>query len=717
MSYSIEELNEVQKQAVCDTEGAVLVMAGAGSGKTRLLTHRIAHLIDLGVKPYNILAITFTNKAANEMRRRLDDMVDTNGLWIFTFHAMCARILRSNADKLGYSKSFTIYDENDQTSLIKRICKERDYTEENIVKQAQRVISDAKGRGIEPDNYTVYGESSEKLLEIYAVYNKMLKTSNAMDYDDLLINALKLLTDFDDVRDFYQNKFMYIHIDEFQDTNSIQYKIVKALSGKYRNIFAVGDEDQCIYTWRGATVKNVRDFCSDFECKTYKLEQNYRSTKNIIEIANRIIKHNDRNVDKELWTEFNEGDKVTMYPARDESSEADFVVRTIYNLAARGYRYNDMAVLLRLNAMTRPFEQKFMQYNIPDRVFGGFKFFDRKEVKDILAYLRVIVNPSDNEAFIRMLSFPKRGIGEATVGKLSNYCKLNDISMADAVISEDIKDAFDSKTSKKFETVGDTIKLMRAVARKKSLTDFMIYLTDEIIDISDVFGDNSDESQSRKANVDELIASVNEYERANPESDLEGYLQTVSLYSDLDGAKEDDDAVTIATIHSAKGLEFKVVFVVGLEESVFPIIRANTSSASEDMQEERRLMYVAVTRAREKLFLSYAESRFMYGTRTQHAPSRFLSEGGFIARAVDRQVTQSDFYGARAVTQGGGGNVSNVKKSSGEFEVGKKVRHKTFGIGTIISVGSGAGGVYATINFENFGKLTLAVNFAPLEIL
>ena len=421
--YRPEELNDIQKQAVLETEGAVLVTAGAGSGKTRLLTHRIVHLIkDLNVAPYSILAITFTNKAANEMRERLMTMTEnTDGIWIFTFHAACVRILRRFIDKIGFGKNFTIYGDAETKSVVKRICKENDW-EDDMQKRILSAISDSKNKGISPDEYESvykYAGDAEQVAKAYAEYQRTLKANNALDYDDLLIETLRLLRTDDEAREFYQNKFRYIHIDEFQDTNVIQYDIVKILAGKHRNIFAVGDEDQCIYTWRGASIANIFDFQRDFPCKVFKLEQNYRSTSNILTVANRIIKGNSQRLDKKLWTENGGGEKVVCFGAATDGFEADYVARTIYELTSYGgYNYSDCAVLMRLNALTRRFEERFLQYGIPHRVYGGFKFFDRKEVKDVLAYARLSVNPADDEALLRIINFPRRGIGEASIEKL-----------------------------------------------------------------------------------------------------------------------------------------------------------------------------------------------------------------------------------------------------------------------------------------------------------
>lgn len=745
--YNPEELNEVQRRAVYDTEGAVLVTAGAGSGKTRLLTHRIAHLInDLNVPAYNVLAITFTNKAANEMRTRLEDMLGSaDGVWIFTFHAACVRILRHFIDKIGYDKNFTIYGETETKSVIKRIIKSADLTED-MAKRIISSISNAKNKGIAPEDYAdvyKFSEDSDAIGEAYIEYQKNLKANNALDYDDLLIQTLRLLKTCDVAREYYQNKFRYIHIDEFQDTNVIQYDIAAILAGKHGNIFAVGDEDQCIYTWRGASMENIFRFQKEFNCKLYKLEQNYRSTANILEVANRIIKGNVNRLDKKLWTSKSGGDKVVCFGAATDGFEADYVVKTIHELVRYGeYDYSDCAVLFRINALTRKFEERFLQYGINHKVFGGFKFYDRKEIKDVLAYARAVSNTRDDEAVFRIINFPRRGIGDASIEKIRDYCNSSGKSAYDVIVS-DIS-AFPPALRSKLIGFGDTLRQLGELATTGSVMEFFKHLLFDVLDVNNLF-DKDDEDRTRLENIDELVGSVRDYTKSNPDATVYDYLQTVSLYGDADEIGN-DNAVTLATVHSAKGLEFPIVFVVGLEEGLFPTNRQNEEN-SEHMEEERRLMYVAVTRAKRKLFLTYAQSRFLYGDTKMTTPSRFLCECGLVTRRYSYadSFTASpthDYRNTRGVgafagssqnfqssrTGIGGSFVGAYKSDFGrkkaestnkndKLKVGAAVMHKRLGKGIILSLEQMGGGVYAKINFEHGGVMLLAVDFAPLTVI
>ena len=737
--YGTEELNDIQTRAVLDTEGAVLVTAGAGSGKTRLLTHRIAHLInDLRVPPYNILAITFTNKAANEMKSRLE-YLNADGIWISTFHSACVKILRHFIDKIGFDKNFTIYGETETKAVVARICKENDF-HDDMVKRVLSEISKAKDKGITPDDYEQvykFSADAEDIAHIYDEYNKTLQRNNALDYDDLLLKTLFLLKSSVEAREFYQNKFRYIHIDEFQDTNTIQYEIVKILAGKHGNIFAVGDEDQCIYTWRGASIANIFDFQRDFNCKVYKLEQNYRSTTNILSVANRIIKGNTQRLDKRLWTANSDGEKVVCFGLATEGFEADYVVRTIYELTQSGeYNYSDCAVLVRVNALTRPFEERFLQYNIPHRVYGGFKFFDRKEVKDVLAYARLSVNHSDDEAAYRIINFPKRGIGEASINKLREYTLSNGISVYDAVTNAQSL-PFNDALKTKLADFGADIKNLSKAAQGDTV-EYFRYLLYSVLDAPDLF--RQDDDEMRLENLNELVSSVRDFAKINPGATLSDYLQTVSLYSDTDDMN-DDNCVTLATVHSAKGLEFPVVFVVGLEDGIFPSLRVSENT-SDRMEEERRLMYVAVTRARKRLFLTYAKSRYLYGDTRYGIPSRFLVECGLEERARDSRdvYTSSPSYTPytnqaptkRATVGFDNGSFDGAYKSdygkqksekpaapdnASDITVGATVIHKRLGKGKVIGVENMGNNVYAKIQFERGGVMLLAVGFAPITVV
>ncbi len=743
MEFGLEELNEEQLKPVLDTEGAVLVTAGAGSGKTRLLTHRIAHLIlNKGVKPYYILAITFTNKAAREMKERLLDMIpEADGVWVSTFHSMCVTILRKFISHIGYDSSFSIYGELEKERLIKDFFSQRQADEE-IIRQAVKVISDCKNAGLDEEDYISLFKSDadcQLMYECFKDYNQRLKSNNALDFDDLLVKTLFLLRTVPECREYYCNKFRYIHVDEFQDTNMVQYELIKVLSSTYKNVLAVGDEDQAIYGWRGADITNIRSFIADFDSRVYKLEQNYRSTKNIINAANVLIKNNISRIDKNLWTENPEGVKVEYFAAQTESAEADFVVRSISGLMDRGYSLSDMAVLMRVNALSRPFEQRFLQYNIPCVVYGGFKFFERKEIKDVLAYLKILANHRDDEAILRVINFPKRGIGDGTVAQLKNYADVMGISLYDAIVGIESNADLPLGVIKKIIPFATVIKAAEEFSKLNDVYQTARFII-KALDLKSVYLSPSEENENRKMNIRELLSSIKEYVASNPGSTVAEYLQTVSLYADTD-KEEAESKITIATVHSAKGLEFKVVFVVGLEEGGFPISRALTDG--EEMEEERRLMYVAVTRAKERLYLTRARSRFMYGERKESPISRFVAEAGlkvpeeasfrrsFSERRDygDGYVYSGDFFeenysGAELVERtkspsvGGYAKATEPKKQSvdvSKFKPGTVVIHKKFGRGVIMSVAPNAGNSYAEIRFDKVGNLTLALEYAGLK--
>lgn len=761
MSFDLTSLNEQQLKPVLDTEGPVLVTAGAGSGKTRLLTHRIAYLIkEKCVKPYNILAITFTNKAANEMRERLDGMLGDSAadLWVFTFHGLCLRMLRRYIKNLGgYTSNFSIYGEQEKEHSIKRILKEM-HVEDDIVKIVINSISDAKNLGTEPDEYrkiNSWRENIDVIAKAYFEYEKELKKCNALDFDDLLNKAYYLLKTDAEAREYYQDKFRYIHVDEFQDTNTIQYNIVKILGAKHGNIFVVGDEDQSIYGWRGANFANIFDFTSDYSAKVYKLEQNYRSTKKIIDLANRIIKNNSSRLDKKLWTDNASGEEVRFYPARSDGDEADFVVSTIYKLKSQcGYRFSDFAILMRINSLSRSFEERLIQYGVPHKIYGGFKFYDRKEIKDLLAYLKIIGNHNDNEAIMRVINFPKRGIGDGTVAQLRNYADVTGQTLYDVIYGLEKNEDLPQSVIKKVLPFTNVLQCMEnAHVSGCSLFDLVCYII-KLIGLRECYGEDSEENETRKNNIRELAHGIEQFEKDNPGAGLDDYLQMISLYSDLDEMSDENDCVNIATIHSAKGLEFKVVFVVGLEEGIFPNSRRAESDG--ETEEERRLMYVAVTRARERLFLTMARSRFRFGKREDCLPSQFLEEGGFIDERETRANPYSSYSGRydsyrgeRSYSRSGDAynreevpvysSYSNMQTKSAaavksaapvkttapsrqpdkdfsKFTVGAKVRHKKFGAGTIVKV-ENRGEAYAEVDFPGLGKLMLLLAYAPLEVI
>ena len=730
----LNELNDEQIKPVLDTEGAVLVTAGAGSVKTRLLTHRIAYLVqEKGVRPYHILAITFTNKAANEMRERLSKMLPdaVDGMLIATFHSMCVRILRQFIDRIGYARNFSIYGEDEKEKIVKSSIKAHEYEADELYKKAMWAISDAKNAGLSPQDYKKqndYYDYIDEICVLYEEYQKELQKNNALDYDDLLLVTYKLLNDNAEAREYCQDKFRYIHVDEFQDTNTIQYDLVRLMAQKHGNIFAVGDEDQSIYGWRGADFRNIFNFTNDFpSCRVYKLEQNYRSTQNILAAANKLIKHNSSRLDKTLWTGNGEGEPIQFLKANSEQEEAAGVVGSMIGLVRSGqYKFSDIAILMRLNALSRSFEEKLMQYGIPHKVFGGFKFFERKEVKDLLAYLKLLGNPDDDEAFARIVNFPKRGIGDGTVAQLRAYGAVTGKSLTEIVLTIEQNEELPLAVVKKLRGFSQLLKSLYEKKNNGSLTDLMLYLV-SALELNVLFGGDTEESRNRLLHVEELVASVKQFEEGNEGAELSDYLQMVSLYADTD-EMDDGNYVSLATVHSAKGLEFKVVYIVGMEESIFPIIRMD---AKEDEQEERRLFYVAITRARERLFVTYAASRFLYGQRKQMFASRFLKEAG-IAPETPRYTQPYASYGGEtkrytaATTSAPSApplrqkGVQAPQKQSGDhsgFTAGARVAHPKFGEGTVVSVNEERGGMYAQVAFEKVGKITLALDYAPLKLL
>ena len=768
-------LNEEQKLPVYDTEGAVLVLAGAGSGKTRVLTARIAHLVgDLGVSPSNILAITFTNKAANEMKERLLSMTDIAGMWVCTIHSMCVKILRMYADRRGLNENFSIYSEQERAAVIKQAYKECGFAEEDALKTVKYHISNAKMLGLSPDEYRrrfSNERSVEESCKVYEKYNEHLKQNNALDFDDLLLEARDLLAQDAEARNFFAGKFRYIHVDEFQDTNAVQFEIVKMLASVHGNLFVVGDDDQSIYGWRGAEIANILDFEHTYpKAETYKLQQNYRSTKAILSLANASIRKNRKRKSKQLWTENGEGEKPVYYEADEEAGEALYCAHIITEYRRMGYKLSDFAVLMRINALTRSYEQEFTKYGISYKVFGGFKFFERKEIKDVLAYLRIASNPFDSEAVQRVINVPRRGIGEKTVATLWNYANGEELSLFDAVLECDALPLSDGIKTK-LHSFGGFIKELVAQSQDlplDRLTDLLIKKSG----IYDMYFDGTDEGAAKRANLDEFQNSVEEFVRMNPEGTLSDYLQQITLYSDTD-EMDDGDYVTIATIHSVKGLEFRNVFLVGLEENIMPTPRALDENGS--LEEERRLMYVAITRAKEKLWLTRSRSRYLYGRREPTVRSRFVEElkdelgisetrarytgdfgsgydygarrrGGYgfgnsAPRSVGRYESgEGNIYGsgvapARSSAPSASSSASSVSSSAPprpartvatqstagveltRFQVGVKVRHTRFGEGVITALRGQQSNLILTVHFETYGNKDLAAVLAPLEII
>ena len=696
--FDIDSLNDEQKQALFQTEGVVLVTAGAGSGKTRLLTHRICYLIEKGVSPYNILAITFTNKATNEMKERISRMVNAR-IWISTFHSMCVRILRENIDRLeGYTKDFTIIAEADKDKILKELLKKYQ-CEDDEKNRVESHLDNIKNKGLDIDEYfsaiRQYNKSRDLVIyeKICYDYEEYLHKNNALDFDDLLNKTLFLFHNYKDVLDHYANRFHYILVDEFQDTNLVQYKLIKLLASVHKNLFVVGDEDQCIYSWRGANFHNIFNLKEDFDdVKVFKLERNYRSTKNILTLANNVIANNKERMKKNLWTDKDAGEGPVVFTAFDERDEANTVARTIEDLLSEGYSYNDFAVLMRVNALSRPIEEAFMGFGVPYKLYGGFKFYERAEIKMVLSYLSVFVNQRDEISLLKIINFPKRGIGDVAVQKLQEEAR--EERLLDYLLSERFKF---SRYFSKLEKFVETYKALYEQMNTLPLADFVAKVVKNF-GIEQAYAGKDDESMEKVENIESLLSGVQEYQDENEEAGLSDYLANVMLKSDSDNIQE-GGFVSLATIHAVKGLEFKVVFVVGLEEGIFPLARATFSES--EMEEERRLMYVAVTRAEERIYLFHAEKRYMYGKSSYQKPSRFLDELGIVSKTKPKLFS-----------------VSREKEEAEEvfdsgFKVGDKILHSRFGEGKIVNISDD--GLVADIDFDDFGKKSLMLNLANLE--
>lgn len=716
-------LNKVQQTIVEHTEGPVMVLAGAGSGKTRVLTFRIANIIKNGLAlPYEVLAITFTNKAANEIKQRLFDMgLDASQIWAMTFHSMCCRILRLEAKHLdGYTSNFTIYDEQDKKNVIKKILKEQNIKDDEILCKTNEYLSRLKMSNMTPEEFkkvACFTRFDKTVLCVMQKYIERLKADNAMDFDDLINNTLFLLKNNAEVREKYQKKFRYILVDEFQDTNETQYELVKILGAYHQNVFAVGDEDQSIYSWRGASIDNIKRFLKDFSNVTlYKLEQNYRSTQTIVEYANKIIKNNTNRIDKTLFTQNPKGATVVYDRSNTDREEAEFVATTILGLVgSKGYKYSDIAVLMRLNALSRNFEEKFVNYNIPYKIFGGVKFFERAEIKNILAYLHLIVNGRDEESFYRIINFPKRGIGDGAISQLKST--FSGQNLIDAIYS--IPDTA-TGTLAKFLPFKALMQDLEKASKDLPLFEFVDYLIDKT-GIKKQYTSDTDEDINRRLNIGEFLQNVKNYAEENPDKNLVDYLQTISLSTDIDSYDQKDDNVSLATVHSVKGLEFKVVFIVGLEERYFPIIRQDSGDA--EMEEERRLMYVAITRAEERLYLTCARQRFMYGKQSFSAVSRFVKELGFEKPASEfldyQKVGHTSEHLSKFHQTNFSGSLNSFvhttvqKPMTENFAVDDRVFHPKFGVGYVVSIDSNS--KTAKIDFDNFGNKILSLDFAPIK--
>jgi DNA helicase II / ATP-dependent DNA helicase PcrA len=738
MKIDFEGLNPPQVEAVNHVNGPLLIIAGAGSGKTKVLTNRIAYLVsEIKVKPYNILAITFTNKAAKEMKERAEILLgsQTEDIWISTFHAACVRILRRDIEKINYQKSFVIFDTSDQKTVIKECLKELNIDEKLVPHQfVLSEISKAKNTLIEPDGYQkMYGSDFRlgKAGLAYELYQKKLKQNNALDFDDIIMKTIQLFLNNPDVLAYYQSKFKYIMVDEYQDTNMAQFTLVSLLSAGTGNLCVVGDDDQSIYGWRGADITNILEFEKVFPgAKVIKLEQNYRSTGNILDAANHVIKNNKGRKTKKLWTENGSGEKIIFNRANNEHEEAITISRTISKERSAGRKYSDFAILYRLNAQSRVLEEILMSDGIPYKIFGGLKFYDRKEIRDIIAYLRFIYNPSDMVSLKRIINEPKRGIGKTTIENLQNYASENEISIWQVLDS--INEI--PKLSRAGESIAQFAQIIRDLRIAKDgirVSDFIKQVLEKTGYIRELENEGTIECQTRIENLMEFISVAIEFEKECVDCSLDEFLENISLVADIDGMDENADSVVLMTLHSAKGLEFPIVFVPGMEEGVFPGYRSLGDET--EIEEERRLCYVGITRAREKIYLSSAQTRTLFGNTTYNKPSRFLNEipesliDGYNNKKEEKKTFSNTFefnnvsFG-RSVNSFLKSTPVSISAESVEtdivgLKVGVKVSHRKFGNGVITKCEPEGNDLKLDISFERVGTKRLMAQYANLEVL
>jgi len=745
----LKNLNQEQRQAVETTEGPVLIIAGAGSGKTKALTHRVAYLIkEKKVNPRNILAVTFTNKAAGEMKERIIHLLEDRSQLplVGTFHAICARILRYEIDKIGYKKSFNIFDTQDQTALVKKVIKElgidiNQFTPSGIL----NAISKAKNELVDAETFagSIGGYYEEVVSKIYLAYQKKLKEQNGVDFDDILMLTVKLFQKFLEVLEKYQRLFQYIMVDEYQDTNRAQYILIKMLSDRYRNICVVGDDWQGIYSWRGANIQNILDFEKDYsDAKVIKLERNYRSTQNILDAAYGVISKNINRKDKKLWTDSQSGHLITSYEALDEKDEAKFVISEIFDYKKKNNcAFSDFVVLYRTNAQSRILEEMMLRHSIPYRIIGGVKFYQRKEIKDVIGYLRLIQNFNDEVSLERIINEPKRNVGDVTLNKWIQYAKSNNLDLISAGIK--IAEAQTKIQSSRVDNISkfcDFIKMMNEVSFKLPLTDLVSKVFKES-GYEKFLLDGSEEGQMRYENVEELLTVAKKYEEFESAESLKLFLEEVALVSDTDNIDQNKDAVHLMTLHSAKGLEFKVVFIVGLEEGILPHSRSMLSA--EEMEEERRLMYVGITRAKEKVYLLFTGERNIFGSTQSNPPSRFLDDipshliegaSSKFETSNSQLISKNDFYrhkkrtpvecasGFSATQKFNGARMENItfiKKSdiknqelkTANYKDGDRIHHETFGDGLVIS----SQGDILTVAFSRAGLKKISTSIAPIR--
>ena len=748
-----DTLNEQQKQGVFTTEGPVLLLAGAGSGKTRVLTHRIAYLIEeMGINPYQIMAITFTNKAAGEMKERVESLVGfADSAWITTFHSTCVRILRRYIDRIGYDTNFVIYDADDQKSVIKDICK-RLNVDTKVLKERTvlSAISSAKDELISPNEYSLSAAGDyhkQKIAALYQEYQQTLKKNNAVDFDDLIMKTVELFKDCPDVLQSYQNRFRYIMVDEYQDTNSAQFELIRLLAGDRHNLCVVGDDDQSIYKFRGANIRNILDFEKYYpEAAVIRLEQNYRSTQNVLDAANAVIRNNIGRKEKALWTDQGAGERIHFRQFDNAYEEAEFVADDVARKKRNGsYQYKDCAVLYRTNAQARLLEERFIVEGIPYDVVGGVNFYSRKEIKDLLAYLKTIDNGRDDLSVKRIINIPKRGIGAATIAKVQDYADEKGISFYDALKQADEISTI-GRSGAKLKPFVDMIKVFRSKLQVYTLTDLIKDIIETTGYVRDLEADSEEEAQTRIENIDELVSKVASYEETHDEPSLSEFLEEVALVADIDGVDEDDDRVLLMTLHSAKGLEFSQVYLTGMEDGLFPSYMSIVADGDAEIEEERRLAYVGITRAKKELTICCAKMRMIRGETQYNAVSRFVKEildnrmpkpayrdddllqpsrtkpaavltkkrtaaenKPYIASAGTKMGISS--FGSLGITRGG--NAAGKP----DYDAGDRVSHIKYGEGTVLAMEPGPRDYKVTVDFDEAGQKIMYAGFAKLKKL
>lgn len=727
MNSLLTGLNKEQQQAVQHTEGPLLILAGAGSGKTKVLTVRIAHLLAQGVNPYEILAITFTNKAAKEMKSRVEGLVGdvANRIWLSTFHSFCAKFLRFELDNfLGYNSNFTIYDTSDSQAVIKAALKALNLDDKYYPVGAMiGAISDAKNKLLFASDFRKQARDfyQEKVADVYEYYERELRKNNALDFDDLLLVAVKLLQSNEAVLDKYSKRFRYVMIDEYQDTNHAQYLLAKLLASHWKNIAVVGDADQSIYAWRGADIQNILDFEKDYpNCTSIKLEQNYRSTKIILDAANAVIENNEGSPKKNLWTDKTEGAKIQHFTAQSEHEEAAFIGDTIAKKHdIHGVPYGDMAILYRTNAQSRVLEEALIKRALPYTMVGGTKFYDRKEIKDVLAYLRVLYNPFDDLSLLRIINVPKRSIGATTVAKLQDYARANGTSLFMTLTQLHLVDTIKGKTKEKLEEFGILIFTLVAEMEDKTVLDILESILDRTGYLAQLEESTDPQDQARAENIGELLSVAKDFQDTNPTGTVEDFLEQVALVNDVDSFEQEESKVTLMTLHAAKGLEFPIVFLGGLEEGLFP--HSRTLMNPEEIEEERRLAYVGITRAEKELYISNATTRTVFGRTSSYLPSRFIDEipeelvDGLRAKRkvpddIKRHVPQHMSVTSRPVTKP---IVRN--EVIADWNIGDTAIHSKWGNGKVINVAGEGAGMKLTIEFPTQGVRVVMAKFAPVK--